>query len=159
MNHSPSSSLLTLVHPLTYLKTHSLHIMWPCCHFLIIQCCDLALCFQAMLSLLGKFDLCYEVPRLEGKYLPDGRHFKFPYLVPEKMPEQAMYIWTESVPENFEEHQLMLSLEAPTIPQSFMEKISIRINPFLDLRADWKWGTVAFCNEGQDVIKVSINDE
>ena len=111
---------------------------------------------HAVMSLLGKFDLCYEVSVLGSKYLSEGRHFRFPYLLKDTISDEAQFMWTETIPDNVTEYQLLLSVESPQLPVGFLEKISVRINPYLDLRVDWKSGLVAFVNDGQDIVKVAV---
>jgi len=113
--------------------------------------------FRAILSLLEKFDLCYEVPikeEDEGTNMPKGRHFMFPNLLKETVPVEVATIWPKDIPEDILEYRLSLQFMNTFIPFGFLEKVSVRINPYLEYRLNWKWGLVAFCSDGQDLIHI-----
>ena len=112
--------------------------------------------FQSVLSLLDKFDLCYEIPVSRSAYINQDRYFVFPYLLSDRIPTEAMVVWPQDNPDEQKEFGMQLDIFCKELPLGLFEKILVRSNEFLDYSISWKQGMVAFCNGGIDLVKLTI---
>ena len=112
--------------------------------------------FQSVLSLLDKFDLCYEIPVSRSAYINQDRYFVFPYLLSDRIPTEAMVVWPQDNPDEQKEFGMQLDIFCKELPLGLFEKILVRSNEFLDYSISWKQGMVAFCNGGIDLVKLTV---
>ena len=110
--------------------------------------------YQAIVPLLEKFDLCYEIRIKPGDTVVEGRHFLFPYLLNKRKPPEVNFMWCDDLLENFMQCGVELSFTQPTLPFGFLEKVLIRAHTYVDHCLSWKQGMVAFCDEGQDLVRI-----
>ena len=112
--------------------------------------------FQSVLSLLDKFDLCYEIPVSRSAYINQDRYFVFPYLLSKRIPTEALVVWPQDNPDEQKEFGMQLDIFSKELPLGLFEKILVRSNEFLDYSISWKQGMVAFCNGGIDLVKLEV---
>ncbi len=112
--------------------------------------------FTSVLSLMDKFDLCYEVPVSRNAHIHQDRYFVFPYLLSSRVPTESLVVWPLENPEDLDEYSMHLDVFTKELPLGLFEKILVRANEFLDYSVSWKQGMVAFCNGGVDLVKLEV---
>ena len=115
--------------------------------------------YRAILPLLEKFDLCYEIRVKSGDGLTDGRHFLFPYLLNKSKPPEINFMWSEDILDNFTQCGVELCFTSKSLPFGFLEKVLIRAHTYVDHCLSWKQGMVAFCDEGQDLVSIEAKED
>ncbi len=112
--------------------------------------------FHSVLSLMDKFDLCYEVPVSRSAYINQDRYFVFPYLLSSGVPTEALVVWPLDNQDRLPQFGMHLDVFSKELPLGLFEKILVRSTEFLDYSISWRQGMVAFCNGGVDLVKLEV---
>ncbi|XP_041375024.1 malignant fibrous histiocytoma-amplified sequence 1 homolog [Gigantopelta aegis] len=106
------------------------------------------------ISLMLKFDLCYEVQESSSNpsLVSSPCVLLFPWFFPEEVPESLKTKWPSRTPPNT--FELRYCLKFPNKgPPNFFEKISVKLQNHVSDRINWKSGVLARKNLSQMLIQ------
>lgn len=98
---------------------------------------------KTFISLMLMFDLCYEVERGNDPSLVNSsRILEFPWFFPVEPPKDLAERWPKKIPNNT--FELRFEVEFPRKgPPYFFEKLSVKLQPLVTDRINWKNGVLA----------------
>lgn len=113
---------------------------------------------DTFVSLMLKFDLCYEVTQNSDPSLVGAAHIlQFPWFFPEDSPSTLTTSWPEELPWNT--YELRFEVEFPRKgPPYFFEKLSVRLQPYVSERDNWKHGVLARLNHSRLLVSRQRRD-
>ena len=115
-------------------------------HFTLLQFQLSADALDIFVSLMLKFDLCYEVEKdSDPSRVGSTRILQFPWFFPEEQPSSLAQTWPAQLPANT--FELRFKVELPRKgPPYFFEKLSVRLQQHVSERHNWKHGVLARLN-------------
>ncbi len=84
------------------------------------------------------------------------RYFVFPYLLSDRIPQEALVVWPPENPDGLIQYGMELDVFHSQLPIGLFEKILVRCNEFLDYSISWRQGVVAFCSGGMDLVRIHV---
>ncbi|XP_071112245.1 malignant fibrous histiocytoma-amplified sequence 1 homolog [Haliotis cracherodii] len=119
------------------------------CHFQLS-----ADALDTFVSLMLKFELCYEVPKSPSapSLIGSSRILQFPWFFPAEVPDSLATRWPAVTPPN--QFELRYTLSFPSKgPPYFFEKFSVRLQSHVSDRINWKFGILARKNLSRLLIR------
>ena len=113
---------------------------------------------DTFISLMLKFDLCYEVTQSSDPSLVGSTCIlQFPWFFPEDSPAALAAEWPEELPSNM--FELRFEVVFPRKgPPYFFEKLSVRLQQYVSERNNWKHGVLARLNHSHLLVRRQRND-
>ena len=113
---------------------------------------------DTFISLMLKFDLCYEVTQTSDPSLVGSAHIlQFPWFFPEDSPSTLTVTWPQELPNNM--FELRFEVEFPRKgPPYFFEKLSVRLQQYVSERENWKHGVLARLNHSHLLVSRQRHD-
>lgn len=115
---------------------------------------------DTFVSLMLKFDLCYEVPKTLGctKLIWAQKVLHFPWFLSEDTPSNLETLWPGKTPPHMVELRMIVQFQHKG-PPNFFEKFSVRLQKHIYDRVDWKDGIFARKNRSKMLVTREKSDE
>ena len=113
---------------------------------------------DTFISLMLKFDLCYEVEKdSDPSRVGSVRMLQFPWFFQEESPSKLHTLWPKKLPSNT--YELRFEVEFPRKdPPYFFEKLSVRLQQYVSERHNWKNGVLARLNHSRLLVSRERED-
>lgn len=128
-------------------------------HFMLLHFQLSSDALDTFISLMLKFDLCYEVSKQDDPSLVgSARILQFPWFFPERCQEDLSTLWPKEIPSNT--FELRFEMEFPRKgPPYFFEKLSVRLQQYASDRINWKYGVLARKNHSKLLVTRQKQEE
>ncbi|KAK7113399.1 malignant fibrous histiocytoma-amplified sequence 1 homolog [Littorina saxatilis] len=112
---------------------------------------------DTFISLMLKFDLCYEVNEDNDPSRVGSTHvLQFPWFFPQEPPKDLDTHWPQKLPNNTFELRFQVEFERKG-PPYFFEKLSVRLQQYVSERENWKYGVLARLNQSRLLVTRQYN--
>ena len=94
--------------------------------------------FEVVMKYFEKFDLCFPLPHSTDSS-SNEEYFLFPTLLVTDEGKSTSK-WDDKCPAGVHEYKVTMHYNTEEVPHGFLEKVGVRINPYLQNRTNWKGG-------------------
>ena len=94
--------------------------------------------FEVVMKYFEKFDLCFPLPHSTDSS-SNEEYFLFPTLLVTGEGKSTSK-WDDKCPAGVHEYKAVMQYNTEKVPHGFLEKVGVKINPYLQNRTNWKGG-------------------